>query len=667
MVSRRALLAGMGGLTLTPWLAATVRAEPRVMAYGWQPDVPAPTEADVYVSPTGNDTGAGTQTDPFRSLSRGVSALAELSGGSLAIRGGLYREAVDLGALKGTTEAPFHIHRYGTEPVTITAAERLGGWVPAAEDEARALGADAQGLYKAIVSKQSLSHGDALALNLHEANRWSPPATDRADLRDPATYGRPDTYHRARFATDADDMILALRDPRLIGRTDQEMAQVRVLLYHRPNLVSIVNIAQFDGETGTILLADQDRRMQRRGGDPVMLYGLLNAGWQIGPGQWIAREDGDEIHVYLRPLDPAALDSNIEISTRGYCLDLQGAAHVHLTGLNAIRAAGTTRQTGICIRKFDQSRTEGFRLDQCRAGENVSSGGRGYGAIFLRGTDGLRLNHVTVAETRNSFGLAVFHSRGVDMRDVHVHHAAQSPARFYGLRDAVLAFSLFEDSATDSHANKFNFYEGSDNVLVYGLRARRVGGYATFQEASRIHFAFCQLEADARARGRALASQNRTPGAGQGGPDDSGAPMAGVTSYYWNLCLDPDPADPSQANALVLGPGGTTLQHAVHNSVLHGGGFIDIYRNGADPAGEIRSHNRYTGLAFWQSARYGWQMGEAEQGLRYGMMPQGLGLDMRPIIETTLAPSFPSFTDWDLDIDGQVVDWSRPPIGCRAG
>jgi len=429
-----------------------------------------------YLPPDGDDAGAGTLADPFRTLAQGVAALARLPGGSLAMRGGLYREAVDMSVLKGTSVAPFHIHRYGTEPVTISAAEVLGGWTPVTETEALALGADPQGLYKAIVPKSTLSHGTALALNLHEAGDWSPPATDRADLRDPATYGRPDTYHSARFATDADDLVLALRDARLIGRTEAEMREVRVLLYHRPNLVSIVEIAQFDATTGTILLADQSHRMQRRGGDPVMLYGLLNTGWQLGAGQWIAREDGGDISVYLRPKDPEALQSGIEISVRGHCIDLQGAQHLHLTGLNAIRAAGTTRQTGVCIRKFDRGEAaQGLRLTHCRAGENVSAGGRGYGAIFLRAAEGLRLSHVTVAQTHNSFGLAVFHSRGADMRELHLHHVAQSPARFYGLRDSVLAFSLFEDSATDSHANKFNFYEGSDNVLVYGLRARRVG------------------------------------------------------------------------------------------------------------------------------------------------------------------------------------------------
>jgi len=30
-----------------------------------------------------------------------------------------------------------------------------------------------------------------------------------------------------------------------------------------------------------------------------------------------------------------------------------------------------------------------------------------------------------------------------------------------------------------------------------------------------------------------------------------------------------------------------------------------------------------------------------------------------------VAPLFPGFTDWDIDIDGARIDWSRPPIGCK--
>jgi hypothetical protein len=221
-----------------------------------------------------------------------------------------------------------------------------------------------------------------------------------------------------------------------------------------------------------------------------------------------------------------------------------------------------------------------------------------------------------------------------------------------------------EDSAREAHANKFNFYEGSDAVLVYGVRTRNCGGYVTYQEASRIHFAFCEFQCAPQSQNRALVSQQRPAGAGQGGADGSGDPVSGGTFWYWNLTLAADPRSPDPANALSLGPGGNSQRHELHNCILNGGGFSDIYRKGADPRKETRSHNLYTGLAFWQSAKNGWRPGTGEAVGRAGSAIAGR--DMRGPI-SKIARLFPEFTEWDRDIDGRLVDWSRPPVGCRAG
>ncbi|MEO5953664.1 MAG: hypothetical protein ABIQ44_14450, partial [Chloroflexia bacterium] len=201
--------------------------------------------------------------------------------------------------------------------------------------------------------------------------------------------------------------------------------------------------------------------------------------------------------------------------------------------------------------------------------------------------------------------------------------------------------------------------------LVYGVRTRAVGGYVTYQEASSIHFAFCEFDCSVNSQNRALVSQNRRPGAGQGGADGSGDPVAGSTFYYWNNILLADARMSAAANSLSLGPASTSQVHAFHNNILHGGGFDAAYLEGADPRHERRSHNRYTGLSFWQSARYGWRFGTGEQAMYIGGSPGHHGLDMRPVIDQELTHLFPSFTDWNVDIDGKSVDWDTAPIGCR--
>lgn len=679
--SRRTVLGGLAAIGLAPWTAGSAKAASGLdIRYGWDPSVIAPTEAAFYVAPEGDDAADGSLARPVRTVQRGVDLLAGLPEGSLSIRQGVYRETVSLDALRATTEVGYRLHRHGQERVQITAADVLTDWHPCSAEAAATLGFAAAGVFVARFDRKRLQHGALHALNLHEAGQWRSIATDRADMTDPERSGDPATYHRGEFLLDPKDHITAIRDANLIGRTAAQMRAVRVLLYRRPNLVSSSEIAGFDPATGTMTLADPSNKVERSADQPMMLYALQNAGFALQPGQWIAQSDETgEIAVYLRPMDPANLADKIEISLRPACIEFGAAQGVELFGLEVLRAAGQARLDGICIRRSGNRAEQGsggdgsgdggggkLKILHCRVGENISGGDRGYAALYLRGARASTLHHTSIGPARNSFGLFLSDCTDADMRFLHIAGVSKSPARFFGLRQAVLAFSLFEDSAHDAHANKFNFYEGSDLVLVYGVRSRRVGGYATYQEASRIHFAFCELDCAPQSQGRALVSQNRKAGSQQGGADGSGDPVAGQTFYYWNNSLLADPRAAKLANALVLGPAGSSQHHAFHNNILHGGGFPEIYRGKAEAAYEQRSHNRYTGLSFWQKPRYGWSFGLGEKTIRLGERPAPDGLDMRPIIAAAIAQLFPGFTDWDVDIDGKPVDWAAAPIGCQA-
>lgn len=674
MISRRTVLGGLaalGGVAGRPGRSAAQLAPsqaPLAVRYGWDEAVEGPTLATLYVAPDGDDAAEGSLDRPLRTIQRGVDLLAGHGGGSLSIRGGTYREEVSLGALRGTPDAPLRIHRHGRERVTITAAEVLVGWEPCGPTDADELGIPVDGLFVTSLPRERLAHGTPFALNLHERGRWCPIATDRADTTDPARAGDHRTFHWAQFALDAEERILAIRDPRLRGVPAARLRQAGVLLHHFPNATSRVAISAFDGDTGTIVLADPTRRLQGTVEEPVMLYALENAPGSLGEGQWVARERSDgTIAIFFRPRDPASLDGGVEASLRPACIDLGAASFVELLGLEAVRAAGGNDRSGICIRGLALAGAgEGLRLVHCRAGESLSAGADGSGTFHLRQARRLVLDHVSIGPSRGDFGLALAGCEDVDMRFLHVDGVTFSPARFFGLKRAVLAFSLFENGGTDSHANKFNFYEGSDQVLVYGVRTRNVGGYATYQEASRIHFAFCEIESDPGSYNRALVSQNRSPGADQGGADGSGDPVAGGTFWYWNLSLLARPRTAEPANALALGPGSGSQRHRVHNCVLNGGGVGEIYADGTPPDREVRSHNHYTGLAWWQQGGHGWRLGPGEAVTGFRLRPVGAGLDMRPLIAREVAPLFPGFSHWDLDIDGNPVNWDAAPVGCHA-
>lgn len=674
MFARRSFLAGLTGIltssALRPLWAQPVPASVLKIRYGWDAKVAGPTQASFYVATDGDDTAVGSAARPLRTIQRGVDLLAAKGSGSLAIRGGIYREEVSLDALRGTSQNSYHIHRYGQERVTITAADPLTGWLPCPPEEAKALGLTAPDVFVARLPVGAIRHGAPKALNLHETGQWRSIAVDRADMSNLEAVGDRDTYHAATFAVNDDDRITAIRDPRLIGLPDTAMHDVEALVYHRPNIVNTAQIAGFDPEKGEITLTRPSGKMQRQGKKPVMLYALRGAPWALSKGSWIARQTSpEEVSIYFRPVDPASLKKDIEVSLRPLCIDFGRARHVTLSGIEALRAAGNDRTSGICIRRNGHDRDpnagSGLRLIHCRMGETMSVGPRGYGALFLRGTSDLKLQNISVADVRGGFGLFLMDGEHVDARFLHIVNASNSPARFYTLRRSVFAFSLLENSARDAHSNKFNFYEGSDAVLVYGVRCRNVGGYATYQKASRIYFAFCDLPGDPASYDRALVSQNHSAGAGKGGPSGNGAPVGDSTFYYWNNSLIPERGPSQRSSALRIGQKSGEEVHAFFNNILDGGGFGRIYTDGADPVLERRSHNRYTGLSFWQIPKYGWRLGLAEEMMRAGHRPSGNGRDMRDIIQSEIAPLFPRFTHWDLDIDGRQVDWAAAPIGAR--
>lgn len=674
------LALGAGGATAaflaTPSLSQGSVAQGS-LNQGWDPGVAGPTQADIYVAPDGDDSAPGSLEAPVRSVQRGVDLLARRQGGSLAIRGGTYRETVSLDALRGTKARPYLIHRYGRERVTISAAEQLRNWRPATDDETRRLRLP-RGVFVTRIPAAHVRHGSHLALNIYENGRPCAIAMDRTDRRDPLTMGQVSTYREGDFIYDADDRVLAIRDTRLIGQSAEVLDGAQIRLYRRPNRLSSVDIASFDPATGTIELVDKGNKLQRIRDVPVMRYAIDNFRPALIPGEWASRlvetRRGPEIEIYLRPHGPTPdlSGAGIEFSTRSVCVDFGDAAHVELFGIEATRAAGwievdPAQFHAVCFRRGSNKQTEGLALTHCRAGETQCSR-RGGGAIMMRFITGLTLRHVSVDQARSCFGITILNSQEVDLRYLHLAKTTQSPGRFFTVHGFIFAFSLIEDTGRDAHANKFNFYEGCDRVLVYGIRCRNTGGYTTFQEASRVFYGFCDIDCDPHSQNRALVSQLRPAGAGQGGADGSGDPFAGGHSYYWNLRLLPRPGerDVKRANALVLGPPGSSQRHSLHNSILHGGGFDGIYTKDAPAQQETRTHNRYTGFAWWQKPKYGWSLGAGEVQQSLILRPRGTGRDMRATIAKDIAPLFPTFTDWDLDINGNKVDWRSPPIGPEA-
>ena len=311
--NRRDLLKTVGAGALTARFgrpSAALAAAPGGVAYGWNPGLSAPTDASCYVSPDGNDGAAGKVDSPLRTIQAGVDRLVAQGAGSLAIRGGIYREAVNLRNLTGARDQPILIHRYGSEPVTISAAEVLTGWQPCTAQDEAALGVALKGVYVVRLPSDQLAHGAPLSLNVHEAGEWLSVATARADmdrLDSPSDDRR--FFSAPSLALSPDGMVQGFVDPRLRGLTPAQMQGVRLLFHHAPNIVTNDPIAAFDASTGTVRLVDQGQKVQRENNRPVLRYALQNISTGLTQGRWLVRTEGENAKIAVRNLRRDANDA----------------------------------------------------------------------------------------------------------------------------------------------------------------------------------------------------------------------------------------------------------------------------------------------------------------------------------------------------------------------
>lgn len=666
MVSRRRFVLHMGASSIAGFFPASLQASTKLnFEYGMNSDHMCPFEGDIHVAADGDDSNSGQADSPLRSIQAGVDKLSALAGGSLVIRGGVYREHVSLDKLQGTPDAPFKIHRYGRERVVVSAAEKLNGWLPCSKQAAAGFGISSEGVFVVRIQRNSLEHNSAYALNLYEADNWCSITTDRADVSDLESAAKVSAFFQGDFKLCSDDKICSIEVARLKSAPLQQLQDGRILVYRQPNFVGTSQIETFDAATGTLELSNKTYALQVSGKMVKPFYALQNVPRNFQAGQWFSRTEGDFIDVYFKPRNPANLDHAIEYSARAACVDVGKANHVELTGLAFLRASGEGRLDGVCLRAKENNPTSKsvVKIDHCLFGENHNAQGEGYGALYLRDM-APHIHNVTIRDCKGSYGVFLLACNDADLRYFHISGVSKSPARFFTLKRAIFAFSKLENSGFDAHANKFNFYEGSDLILVYGVRTAGVGGYVTYQEASRIHFGFCEFNCASSSDNRTLVSQNRKIGKAQGGADGTGEPVQGATFYYWNNSFLPDPAHREPANSLQLGPDENSQNHVIVNNRIHGGGFAGIFLKQVDPSRAIRNANCYTGLSYWQAAKRNWQLGPNESLARPNGQCGHAGVDFSETITANIAPLFPNFVDWNKDVDGNIVNWRDAPVGC---
>jgi hypothetical protein len=601
-----------------------------VVSRGFDASYDAGTTADIIV-----DSGGGGD---YTTIQAAVNAAT--TGQVIAVRDGTYRENVDF----GSAATPITLKGYGTEKPLITGQEVLTGWTQCSASDATRLGATlgiaSSPVYKKNVSNASLPSGTAKALNLYEGEEYVPicqtKSGDKFYFNNKVDFNQADS-----FTVNGSNQITAITDNTVFaGLTAAQMtgadSDAFIYVWHNPNAVSPVNITAFNDGTDT---ATVDGLETIQGGSDSgsadYYYNLANCLPKLTTGTYGYVDEGDgTTTIYVYPSNSANMTSGISYGARDNIIDLDFVGSVTLEGLKILGTAGTGNDKATCVRMSGQSvERTGITIKQCLIGDSTSASG-GNGCIYFGWASSATIEQCSFRNIAGNFGIFFQGGLGANIGTDNIvnkctfNRVSQAGLRVYNNTDFQFTFCDLTNVGIGAHGNVWNFYEQCDKILVYGVRSRDVGGYGTWQEASRIFVGFCDFEGmiNSESTSRTLIDQTNA----------TDQPTIPSLNYVWNCALHPSSLHDTPVSSLELGnfynttyPDATqpaNMSWYMDNNIVYGGGVSEAYANPGtnrthwrDQVGYDDTHiereregNIYTGLNFWQDVAYGWSANASE-------------------------------------------------------
>lgn len=662
-----------------------------LVSYGWDYSINLGTDGDYFVDKAVSSSGDGlTPATAFKTITEAVAKVIS-DGAPRTIKvigaGVKYRESISLKNFSGSILAQSYISGYGTDKPIITGGDSLTGWVSCTVSDLPDVGNNYASMYKAILSKSLIAAGDGFGINLFEAGAAMPLATDRADKTDMFWTTDALTFHTANtFTFDGNGKIAGITDTSVLGRytAAQLVGRASVYVYRSPNAVSRVNITAANGvDNITVdgLLTPEDS-----GNPKYRNYSIANVLPAMAQGESGFIDNGDgTITVYCWPTNPANLEAGIEYSARGYAFDIADTTnYVTIEGFEMVQMSSATNPENGCgiTTAFNTiNKKTDIVIRHCYSGDHFNGDGNGYGGYYLANIDNLIFEYCTAENISGGFGFFVaggsvdntdyatlqLSDQALDgrVRNLHVIKAEKSPARFYTQKNMAFSYSLLESSGKAAHANQFNFYEQSDNILVYGIKGKDLTGYSTWQETSNVIMMFNDIAVGEAltAPGRGIDDQNSTTA--------NPAKTFGLNSniYLINNTVHPHSTSLDSINGISLGS--TSAEHDntyfhMYNNLAHGRSPMGPYGTMSNSEGNIFTADDGIGGAGDLSVDYGIVFEDATDSnfTYYDDAPNIVnnGVDLAALVSGTLQPLFPDF-DFSKDADGEDVSWSDAPIG----
>ncbi len=249
----------------------------------------------------------GSLVSPFATINR-AAAFAQ-GGDTVLIRGGVYREQVDL-VRSGTLGAPITFEAYGDEDVLIATTEPLTGWTQHSGE-----------IYKVPFDASAWGR-NALTLFVDGVPMSEAHWSDRG--------GNVDQLNKNAWATTDGDSVTTIRDNALVGLPNNHWEGAFVHVQTANWQLESKRIAGFNGATGTITVASPFF-YNPDPGTRFLIYDHLNA--LDAPGEWYLDEESDTLYFWApQGGDPDLAD--VEVKARDEAFDLRGHDYIHIKNID---------------------------------------------------------------------------------------------------------------------------------------------------------------------------------------------------------------------------------------------------------------------------------------------------------------------------------------------
>ena len=292
---------------------------------------------DYFVSTTGDDASNGKFSSPFKTIRKGLNAVA--GGDKLIIREGVYRGDVGWFPANATKEKPIRIEAFSGEKVTISALVELTGWQYVGNNIYRT-----QMPFTMCGESTALAGEDFLTCNSKVLNEAQWPSANvneypqtssgwasvddggwEGDITAPEITGRIEDADLSRFPTNS-----------LIG------GYITILPGARWTLLS----GKITGNQGAFLTF----RAKNPGGasfykpDNRSLYFLFGKKEFLSPGTWWRDTESSFVYVWL-PNGSNPNNEIIEAKKHNKLMDFWGRDNFHLKDINFVGATIHTPKT----------------------------------------------------------------------------------------------------------------------------------------------------------------------------------------------------------------------------------------------------------------------------------------------------------------------------------